>query len=120
VFLSLWNGTEVYVVDGSEVLRLRSLSLRAVRQFEVGAAERHVVQVKLDGLPSWKCLIAPDWIAEVYVDGQLMIADLFPVQRQQFREIFRVLTVVLVASVGALLLAVFVLAILLLLFGRLL
>lgn len=89
IFLSLW-GTEVYVVDGADVLRLSSLALRATRRFEVGEQEKHVVEVVLDTIPTWRSLVTPDWKAEVYVDGELRVAELFPDMRRRFKRFTRI------------------------------
>jgi hypothetical protein len=109
VFLSLW-GTEVYVVDDVEVLRLSSMSMRATRQFDVGESERHSVEIRLDVRPSWKSLIFPDWRAEAYVDGKLVVAELFPETRRIYGRVHRVLNYALVTSVALLVLVVLLLA----------
>jgi len=101
IFLSMW-GTEVYTVDGVEVLRLKSMALRATRRFEVGDPEKHLVEVKVDAFPSWKVFIAPSWIAEVYVDGELVVDELYPEMRRRFARIHRVLNYVLIASLSIL------------------
>ncbi len=111
VFLSQF-GTEVYAVDDVEVLRLKSMSVRGTRQFEVGQSERHLVEVKLDMMPSWKCFAAPNWTAEVYVDGQLMVAELFPEMRRSFGTIHHFLKFLFIITLGLLaLLALVILAI---------
>jgi hypothetical protein len=96
VFLGM-SGLEVYVVDGIEVLRVWSYSIRATRRFEVGNAERHTVEVRLDSMPNWKSLLSPrEWIAEAYVDGKLVVPDLVPDLRRWFADWMRVFNVLIV------------------------
>lgn len=116
IFLSLW-GTEVYTVDDVEVLRLTSMSMRAVREFEVGESEKHSVEVKVDMLPSWKSFISPYWIAEVYVDGELVVDELFPRIRRRLEMMSRIFNFVLVASLAVLVILVLVMLLLFLWLG---
>lgn len=94
IFMSTW-GTEVYAVDGNEVLRQKSFSIWGARRFDVGDVEKHSVEIRIDMFPSWKSLIAPVWIAEAYVDGVLVVADLFPDIRKRLRAINRIRSIVL-------------------------
>jgi len=101
IFLSMW-GTEVYTVDGVEVLRLRSLAFRATRQFKVGESEKHLVEVKVDMNLSWRSMIGPTWIAEVYVDGELVVAELYPDMRRRLEKLHRVLNYILIGLLAIL------------------
>jgi len=111
-FLSLW-GTEVYAVDGVEVLRRKpELALRTTTQFDVGETEKHQVEVRFDMRPAcnplrWR---PPWWTAEVYVDGELVVDELFPVLRRRLAAISRVLNCVLLASLALLVVLLLVLA----------
>lgn len=84
-------GKEVYTVDGLDVLRINSLSTRGVRQFELGEVEKHSIEIRMDVLATWKCFFsAHDWIAEAYVDGELVVEDLIPKMRRRINTIIRI------------------------------
>ena len=67
---SLWSGEEVYMVDGEEVMRMRSFDFAGVRQLELGREEKHQVEIRFRTLPFN--------MVSVYVDGQRRIGNLFP------------------------------------------
>jgi hypothetical protein len=92
-------GLEIYSVNGQEVLRKRSLSLRGSRKFVVGEGdERHEVEIRLDVAPTLRSWIFPgDWVAQAYVDGALVVDDLTPKIRRNVRQADKVLNWCLVA-----------------------
>jgi len=103
-------GLERYLVDGKEVLRMRSLGLRGHRKFKVGEAEdEHEVEIELDQVPKAKSLIfAGDWIAKAYVDRILVVDDLTPRIRSKVRFIDRILNYALIIVVGVLAVLAFI------------
>jgi len=67
---SIWSGEEVYEIDDVEVARLRSFEVSGAREFDVGEAEKHHVEIRFRSLPFN--------VVEVYVDGKRHIRNLFP------------------------------------------
>ncbi len=85
VFCSYWSGLEVYTVDGIEVLRTKNYQIRGVREFNVG---QHKVVIKLDAWPSWRILLRPwEWIAEAYIDDELVVEDVTAEFRAKVRSV---------------------------------
>ena len=93
-------GLEVYSVNGKEVLRTRSYSIRGSRKFVAIDGERtHDVEIKLDFAPTRKSWISSgDWIAQAYVDGELAVPDLTTQMRGSVRKVERVMNWVFVIS----------------------
>lgn len=104
IYLSSW-GEEVYMVDGEEVLRESTMAMKVLRQFEVGETEKHTVEVRIDMGPSWKSLSRPDWQAEVYVDNNLVIEELFPIMRKNLETLHRIVNISLAIGLAILLFA---------------
>ncbi len=76
ITLPAW-GPAVFSVDGQEVCRKRSLALKQVVQFDVGSGEeRQRVEIRMNFWPMLKPWRSDNWIAEAYVDGELVIPDL--------------------------------------------
>lgn len=69
--LWLWNGTEVVKIDGNEVWRTPAFrfKLSSTINFSVGQQEVHGVMIKLRPFTP---------MAQVFVDGNLVIKHLFP------------------------------------------
>jgi hypothetical protein len=112
VFLSMW-GSEIYAVDGAEVLRKISFEWRGIREFSVGVVERHEVRIRYDLLPTWSAAFSPaEWIAEAYVDGVLVVPDLIPDFRQQMHTLLHIAKVLLTVLVILLVAALFLLLVL--------
>jgi len=117
VFWSYWSGLEVYAVDGIEVLRTKNYQVRGVREFNVG---QHKVVIKVDIWPSWRILLRPwQWIAEAYIDDELVVEDVTAEFREKVRSLMGSLRNVLLGLflLLGILLAVVTIAFLLLL-GR--
>ena len=91
-------GLEIYLVNGKEVLRKRSFSMRGTRKFTAGEGEdKHDIEIKVDMIPTLKSLVSSkDWIAQAYVDGELVVSDLIP----QFRKIDKILNWIIVTLIG--------------------
>src|SRR5688572_24147890 len=53
VYCSRWTGLEIYHIDGKLRLRTRSFGLSSTRQFEIGDAETHVLEITLKSFPWW-------------------------------------------------------------------
>ena len=71
------RGLRTYTVDGDEVLRVWSRSVRGRDRFAVGDAERHEVELEYDFAPNWRgWLFATDWRIRLLVDGELVAEDL--------------------------------------------
>ena len=89
-------GLEVYSVNGKEVLRKWACSIRGSRKFTVGdGEERHEVEIKVDFAPTLKSWFFPgEWIAQAYVDGELVVDDLTPRLRRTLRRRRRILRLV--------------------------
>ena len=102
-------GLEIYSVNGKQVLKKRGLSLRGSRRFVVGeGGEKHDVEIKLDMVPTRKSWIFPgDWLAQAYVDGELVVADLTPQLRQKVRLIDRILNWALIVAFSILAIVLF-------------
>lgn len=84
VFWSYWSGLEVYTVDGVEVLRTKNYQVRGTREFDAGP---HHVVIKLDAWPSWRIVLRPwEWIAEAYVNDELVAEDISPELRRKTRS----------------------------------
>ena len=102
-------GLEIYSVNGKEVLRRRSFSIRGSRSFVVTDGGRtHNVEIKIDFAPTPGSWISPgNWVAQAYVDGELAVADLTPKLRQGVRtadKIFHwifVVSLIVLALLGA-------------------
>jgi hypothetical protein len=104
---------EVYLVDGVEVLRMRSFQVRGDREFTVGT---HRVTVRIDSWPSWQIILRPwEWIAQAYVDGELAVDDITPELRAQVKSVmqsrYTILAVVLMTVLGILAVALVVILI---------
>ncbi len=92
-------GLEIYSVNGKEVLRKRSFSIRALSKFVVGEGEeKHDVEIKMDLFPTLKSWIFPGhWVAQAYVDGELVVGDLTPQVRRTVRLVDKIMNWILVA-----------------------
>ena len=90
--LSLF-GLEIYSANGEEVLRLQRDSLGGSRTFVVADGEKkRNVEIKIDFFKTPKSwLYQGEFIARAYVDGELVVDDLFPKFRRNFRQIYRLL-----------------------------
>lgn len=97
-------GQERYVVDGKQVLKLWSFSLKGNRKFLVGNADdRHEVEIRIDTAPSAKSLLSPgDWIAQAYVDGELFVPDLTPKTRKTVKTADKVINVLVLIALALL------------------
>jgi sporulation protein YlmC with PRC-barrel domain len=82
-------GLEIYKVDGKEIMRKRSFSIRGNRKFAIANNENNYeIEIKYDMVPKIKSWIFPgDWIAQVYVNGNLFISGLTPSSRETIRKI---------------------------------
>lgn len=98
------SGLERYLVNGKEVLRMRSLGLRGHRKFKVGEGEdEHEVEIQVDQVPKVKSWIFPgDWMTKAYVDGVLVVEDLTPRTRSKVKSIDRILNYCMIIIVGIL------------------
>ncbi|MBI3463758.1 MAG: hypothetical protein HY000_11980 [Planctomycetes bacterium] len=66
IFMSIWTGIELYLVDARE--QLRTHAWWGTRRFNVGQSEVHCVEVR----------VSPFCSVQVLVDGQVVVADAFP------------------------------------------
>ncbi len=98
----MWSlfGLEIYKVDDKEVLRKRNLSIRGSRKLTIKDEENtYEVEIKIDAAPKAKSWLFPgDWIAQVYVNGELSISDLTPSLRKKVKKIDRIVNIALVIT----------------------
>lgn len=90
---SLLTGHERYLLDGREIYRTRSFQNTGSRslQVEIDGATRHI-EIKLLFRPSWASFrYSGGYVAEVYVDGQLIIPNLMEKRYRQVPLAIRVL-----------------------------
>jgi len=100
VFWSYWTGLEVYTVDGIEVLRTKNYQVRGTREFDAGP---HHVVIKVDFFPSWRIVLRPwEWVAEAYINDQLVAEDVSAELRHKTRTWMISLRYVLFALFGLL------------------
>lgn len=93
-------GLERYWVDEEQVLKKWSFSLKGTRTLIIGEGHnQHTVLFKVDMFPSVKRWLVLDWIAEVYVDGELMIEDVTPRTRRTLKFWTRLLDSITVAVI---------------------
>jgi len=93
----IWSifGSEIYKVDGKEVLKKRSLSPRGSRKFTIKDEENtYDVEIKIDMAPKAKSWLFPgDWIVQVYVNGEPFISDLTPSLRKKVKKLDHILNI---------------------------
>jgi hypothetical protein len=96
----IWSifGSEIYKVDDKEILRKRSLKPRGSRKFTVKDEENtYDVEIKIDMAPKVKSWLFPgDWVAQVYVNGELFISDLTPSFRKKVKKINHITNIILI------------------------
>ncbi len=83
-------GLEVYTVDGFEVLRQWSFSIRGTRRFVVGDREKHEVEIVVDLIPSVVRWWNSEWVAKALIDGEVVVDDLTPGLRTFSKACMRV------------------------------
>ena len=67
------RGLRTYSVDGAEVLRVWSRSVRGRDRFAVGDTERHEVELEYDFAPNWRgWILATEWQIRLLVDGEVV------------------------------------------------
>ena len=80
------RGPDIYTVDGREVLRRRTFNILRPKQtisLNVGPeCDSHCVEIRINLWPMFRSWRTDNWIAEVYVDGALAIADFTPEDRK--------------------------------------
>ncbi len=90
-----WTGAELYSVNGRERLRIRSFAPWGTRRFTIGNDDQRTIEIRFKYIPFWS--------TRVFLDGELVVEELFP----GLRLLFRVLTtVVLLELVVALVLSI--------------
>ncbi|HWC29543.1 MAG TPA: hypothetical protein VG845_05605, partial [Dehalococcoidia bacterium] len=98
---------EIYRVDGIERLRRRYFGTYSVMQIEIeddarsaevqaggrppSAAKKHVLEIVINSLPWWR--------GHASLDGQTVVADLFPAERKIGLAMYAVLVLLVVATV---------------------
>jgi len=91
-------GLEIYKVDGKEVLRKRNFSIRGSSKLTIRDEENtYDLEIKVNMAPKVKSWLFPgNWIAQVYVNGELFISDLTPSLRRKVKKIDRLMNVLLI------------------------
>ncbi len=94
-------GLEIYKIDGKEVLRKRNFSIRGSRKLTIRDEENtYDLEIKVDTAPKVKSWLFPgDWIAQVYVNGELFISDMTPSLRRKIKIFDRLMMVILISLV---------------------
>jgi len=90
IFCSIF-GLEIYKVDGKEILKTRSFAVRGNQKFTISDNEnKYEIEIKYDMLPKAKSWLFPEnWIAQVYVNGELLVSDLTPALKETVRKVNR-------------------------------
>ncbi len=80
------RGPDIYAVDGEEVLRKETFSILRPKQtiyLDLGSEEdKHFVEIRINLWPIIRSWRTNNWVAEVYIDGELTIPDLTPDERR--------------------------------------
>ena len=85
-----WTGLESYSVDGQERLRIRNFGISGARRFTIAPDSAQQIEIRYR--------IFPIWSAQAFLNGVLVVEELFPRLRMLFRTLSIVLAIELVVS----------------------